>query len=91
MEPYDPPRRSKGRWIESLSMLRGVNNAELRPRVAEAASFGWSLHGYPYPTYDINSQSAICCQAVSNQIQDAQYGLSMNLFRQQGSVQWLHL
>lgn len=62
-------------------MLRDVDNGEFRPRVAEAASFGWSLHGYPYPTYDINSQPAICCQAVTNQVLGRQCGLSMNLFR----------
>jgi hypothetical protein len=59
--------------------LTGPDDASFCHRVTQALSQGWSLYGSPTLTFDGAQGRVICGQAVTKDIEDAEYTVDMKL------------
>ena len=59
--------------------LTGPDDAAFCHRVTEALSRGWTLYGSPALTYDSVNKRVICGQALTKEVEDAEYRADLTL------------
>jgi hypothetical protein len=59
--------------------LTGPDDAAFCHRVTEALSRGWTLYGSPALTYDAEKKRVICGQALTKEVEDAEYRADLTL------------
>lgn len=59
--------------------LTGPDDAAFCHRVTEALSRGWTLYGSPALTYDLEKKRVICGQALTKEVEDAEYRADLTL------------
>lgn len=59
--------------------ITGVDDSEFCHRVTQALNKGWQLAGSPSLTYDATRGATICGQAVTKDVEDAEYSRDIKL------------
>jgi len=59
--------------------LTGPDDASFCHRVTQALSKGWQLYGSPTLAFDSAKGRVICGQALTKDVDDAEYSADMNL------------
>jgi len=59
--------------------LTGPDDASFCHRVTEALSRGWTLYGSPTLTFDSATGRVICGQALTKEVEDAEYSADVKL------------
>jgi len=59
--------------------LTGPDDAAFCHRVTEALSRGWTLYGSPTLTFDTTASRIICGQALTKEVEDAEYHADVKL------------
>ncbi|MEF3365672.1 DUF1737 domain-containing protein [Methylocystis sp. 9N] len=59
--------------------LTGPDDAAFCHRVTEALSRGWTLYGSPTLTFDTTAGRVICGQALTKEVEDAEYSADVKL------------
>lgn len=65
--------------ITVYRFLTGPDDAAFCHRVTEALSRGWSLYGSPALTFDSVKGRVICGQAITKDVEDADYSADLKL------------
>lgn len=65
--------------LTAYRYLTGPDDAAFCHRVTEALSQGWSLYGSPTLTYDAAKGRVICGQALTKDVEDAEYKPDLKL------------
>jgi hypothetical protein len=65
--------------LTAYRYLTGPDDATFCHRVTEALSQGWSLYGSPTLTYDAAKGRVICGQALTKDVDGAEYKPDLNL------------
>lgn len=59
--------------------LTGPDDAAFCHRVTQALSRGWTLYGSPTLTFDAAANRVICGQALTKEVEDAEYSADVKL------------
>jgi hypothetical protein len=59
--------------------ITGVDDSEFCHRVTQALNKGWQLAGSPSLTYDATRGATICGQAVTKEVDGAEYSRDIKL------------
>jgi hypothetical protein len=61
--------------------LTGPDDASFCHRITELPNRGWQLYGLPSLTYDVTQQRVVFGQAVTKEIENAEYTPGLDLSR----------
>lgn len=59
--------------------ITGIDDSEFCHRVTQALNKGWELSGSPSLTYDATRGATICGQAVTKEVDGAEYSRDIKL------------
>ncbi|MHA7775802.1 DUF1737 domain-containing protein [Roseibium sp. M-1] len=59
--------------------ITGIDDSEFCHRVTQALNKGWQLAGSPSLTYDATRGATICGQAVTKEVEGAEYSRDIKL------------
>lgn len=70
---------AKTKTLTVYRYLTGPDDVSFCHRVTQALSMGWSLYGSPTLTYDAAKGRVICGQALTKDVEDAEYSPDLKL------------